>query len=126
MDTDNNEIEHSTAAKLAVDYWKLLKVCERLVKSLPEDRRKRAGAQVRFSASRLEIHLDALGIELLTFEGLQFGPELPAIAVNADDLGNAENLLVESAIEPAVIMHGKVVQNAQVTLKEGGINESGN
>ena len=126
MDTDNNEIEVSAAAELAVDYWKLLKVCERLVKSLPEDRRKRAGAQVRFSASRLENHLDVLGIELLTFEGVQFGPELPAIAVNADDFGNAENLLVESAIEPAVIMHGKVVQNAQVTLKESEVNESGN
>jgi hypothetical protein len=126
MGTDKKEGENPTAAELAVDYWKLLKVCERMMKSLPEDRRKRAGAQVRFSASRLKNHLDALGIELLTFEGLQFGPELPAIAVNADDFGNAENLLVESAIEPAVIMHGKVVENAQVTLKEGEINESGN
>ena len=126
MDTDNDEIEHSTAAELAVDYWKLLKVCDRLMKELSEDRRKRIGAQVRFSANRLESHLDALGIELLTFEGLQFGPELPAIAVNANDFGIAETLLVESAIEPAVIMHGKVVQNAQVTLKEGEINESGN
>ena len=79
MGTDNSEIQNSTAAELAVDYWKLLKVCERMMKSLPEDRRKRAGAQVRFSATRLENHLDALGIELLTFEGAQFGPELPAI-----------------------------------------------
>jgi len=126
MSNDINEIDNSTVAELAVDYWKLLKVCERLMKSLPEDRRKRAGAQFRFSASRLENHLDALGIELVTFEGAQFGPELPAIAVNADDFGNAENLLIEAAIEPAVIMHGKVVQNAQVMLKESEINESGN
>ena len=104
MDTDNNEIEHSTAADLAVDYWKLLKVCDRLMKELSEDRRKRIGAQVRFSANRLESHLDALGIELLTFEGLQFGPELPAIAVNANDFGIAETLLVESAIEPAGLL----------------------
>lgn len=126
MGTDLNEGENPTAAELAVDYWKLLKVCERMMKSLPEDRRKRAGAQVRFSATRLENHLDALGIELLTFEGAQFGPELPAVAINADDFGSAENLLVESAIEPAVIMHGKVVQNAQVMLKESEVNESGN
>lgn len=126
MGTDNSEIQNSTAAELAVDYWKLLKVCERMMKSLPEDRRKRAGAQVRFSATRLENHLDALGIELLTFEGAQFGPELPAIAVNADDFVNADRLEVEAAIEPAVIRHGKVVQNAQVMLKESEVNESGN
>lgn len=117
MDNENSNLEGVTGAELAVDYWKLLKVCERLMVGLPEDRRKRVEAQLRFSASRLDTHLKALSVELHTFEGMPFGPELPAVAINADEFDSAENLLVESAIEPAVIIHDRVFQNARVMLK---------
>lgn len=126
MNSKGDDVANLAAAELAVDYWKLLKVCERLVKATPEESRKRVGAQMRYSATRLESHLKNLGIELATFEGARFGPELPVIAINADDFANSENLLIESAVDPAVIMNDKVLQNARVMLRENDTNESGN
>jgi hypothetical protein len=126
MDTEKIADRETVSGELAVDFWKLLKTCERMLAGLPEEKRKRTGAQVRFSASRLENHLGALEIELITFEGKAFGPELPAIAINADDFESADNLIVESAIEPAVIICGRVIQNARVMLKERDANVPGN
>ena len=126
MDTEKIADREAASGELAVDYWKLLKTCERMVAGLPEEKRKRAGAQLRFSASRLENHLDALEIELSTFEGAAFGPELPAIAINTDEFESADNLIVESAVEPAVIIYGRVIQNARVMLKKRDTNVPGN
>lgn len=113
--------------EMAVDFWKLLKVAERILSSLPEERRTRLSAQIRFSAGRLSQHLEALDISLATFEGQKFGPELPAIAINADDIkGREEQPLVESAVEPAVIWKGRVIQNAKVILKGSDVDVSRN
>jgi hypothetical protein len=46
-----------------------------------------------------------------------FGPELPAIAINADDVEGDPEPIVESVVEPAVIWRGRVIQNAKVILK---------
>lgn len=116
----------SAAAAMAVDFWKLLRVTERALSAVPEEKRKRIEAQLRFSASRLEDHLSDLDISLATFEGQAFGPELPAVAVNADEFEDAESLIIESAVEPAVLIDGKVIKNARVMLKEGTANVSGN
>jgi hypothetical protein len=112
--------------EMAVDFWKLLRVAERILVSLPEEKRTRLSAQIRFSAGRLSQHLEALDISLATFEGQKFGPELPAVAINADDIEEGEEPLVESAVEPAVIWKGRVVQNARVILKGSDVDVSGN
>jgi len=114
------------AAQMAVDYWKLLRAAERMVLGLPEDKHRRFSAQLRFSEGRLTDHLRAIGVELITFEGQRFGPELPAVAINADDFDGVEELLVDSALEPAVIMRDKVMQNARVMLKKGNSDVLGN
>ena len=111
---------------MAVDFWKLLRVAERIMAGLPEDKQKRIAAQIRFSSGRLDGHLAALGLSLPTFEGQPFGAQLPAVAVNAEDFDLGEALVVESAVEPAVIKDGKVIQNARVVLKEGETGVSGN
>lgn len=127
MDTDHIGDGGSAVAELAVDFWKLLRVSERTMAGLPEEKRTRVAAQLRFSASRLDAHLEALGVSLPSFEGQVFGPELPAVAVNAEDFDGSEDILVvESALEPAVILNGKVIQNARVMLKEHKADVSGN
>lgn len=113
------------AASLAVDYWKLLRTCERMISSLPLDKSTRLGAQARYSAGRLEQHLGDLGLQLLTYEGQPFGPELPAVAVNSEEIDGHEGLVIESAVEPAVISDGRVIQTARVIVKEGIADVSG-
>ena len=119
-------VNDAAAAHMAVDYWKLLRAAERIVLGLPEDKHRRFSAQLRFSEGRLNDHLRAIGVELVTFEGQKFGPELPAVAINADDFDGVEDLLVESAVEPAVIVRDKVLQNDRVMLKGGNTDVLGN
>lgn len=121
-----DEEGRAAASQLALDYWKLLRTSERIISGLPEDKRTRFAAQLRFSSSRFDSHLEALGLSLPTFEGQPFGVELPAVAVNADDFETPQNLVVDSAVEPALICNGKVIQNARVMLKESQGDVSGN
>ena len=111
---------------IAVDYWKLLRVVERIMAALPEEKRTRIAAQLRFSTGRLDSHLASLNMSLPTFEGQVFSAELPAMAINADEFAGADILIIDSAIDPAVILNGKVIQNARVMLKEREANVSGN
>ena len=124
MSGDFDEKRGAAASQLALDFWKLLRTSERIMGGLQEDKRPRLAAQLRFSSSRFASHLEALGLSMPTFEGQLFGAELPAVAVNADDFDTAENLIIESAVEPALIWNGKVIQNARVMLKEGQDNVS--
>lgn len=113
------------AAGLAVDFWKLLRTSERMLGHLPQDKATRLGAQLRFSANRLEQHLEGMKLQLPTFEGETFGPELPVEAINADEFEGRVGLIIESAIEPAVILYGRVIQPARVIVKEGNVDVSG-
>lgn len=125
MSSEPHDQREAAAVDLAVDFWKLLRVAERILAGLPEERQKRICAAIRFSSGRLDGHLFALGLNMPTFEGKQFGPQLPAVAVNAEDFDIVDALIVESAVEPAVIRDGKVVQNARVVLKKGDTDVSG-
>lgn len=111
---------------LAIDYWKLLRSCERIAEQLPDGKSERFAAQLRFSSARLAQHLAELQIELATFEGQLFGPEIPALAINHDDFGSSETLIVDKAIEPAVIHKGQIIHSARVAVKKADDNVSRN
>ncbi len=119
-----NDIENW--ANMATDYWKLLRSCERVTENLPDERSERFAAQLRFSSGRLMQHLSVLDIELVTFEGQPFGPEIPAVAINHEEFPDAEALMVDKAIEPAIIYKGQVIHSARVTVKKAGDNVSRN
>jgi hypothetical protein len=108
-----------TLAQFAIDYWKLLRSFERSLSELSEERARRLSAQQRYSAARLGQHCEALEMRLLDFEGLSFGPELPAIPINADEFSAGAALIVDCAVEPAVLIGGKVFSPARVMLIEG-------
>lgn len=101
-------------AALAVDYWKLLKSFERLASEMPEERSARLNAQARFSAGRLQTHLETYGLQLVTFEGQIIDPSMPIVAINADDLQDQQRVIVESTIEPAVVAGTKVISVGRV------------
>ena len=104
----------SIVAALAVDYWKLLKSFERLISEMPEERSVRLNAQARFSAGRLQTHLEAYGLQLATFDGQIIDPSMPIVAVNAGDLQDQLQVIVESTIEPAVVAGTKVISVGRV------------
>lgn len=108
------EDSEAAFASLASDYWKLLRSFERLASELPEERSTRTKAQARFSAGRLVSHLEAAGLQLVTFDGQVITPSLPVVAVNADEVGGHKLISVESTIEPAIVSGSRVVLMGRV------------
>jgi hypothetical protein len=122
---DNN----MTLAHLAVEYWKLLKAFERTIGRLPQEHVARSTAQLRFSAGKLDSLLKDGGLNLVTFEGQKFEPNIPATALNVDDFADGEILTIETTVEPAVVENMNVLLLGKVVLKkfeDGGCDVSRN
>lgn len=107
-----------TAAKLAIELWKLLTAFERAATNLPAEKVAKTAAQIRFSRSRLTVLLQEAGLSLLTFDGESFSVNLPASPINGEDLELIDGVKVASTIEPAIISDGKVILVGKVFLKE--------
>jgi hypothetical protein len=112
-------------AKLAVEYWKLLRAFERTLDRMADEHRVKAAAQLRFSASRLDALSREGGFSLATYEGQAFSPNLPVAAINGEDFSEGDRLYIESTLEPAVIHDTQVIAMGKVILMKGEENVSG-
>src|SRR5262245_18879862 len=107
------------AAELASEYWKLLKGVEKAVTLVPIEARGRYQAQARYAASRLDAILATVEMRIVSFDGELFEPNMPAIAINADEVaGTSGEAVVERTLEPAVISGLNVVITGKVYLKQ--------
>lgn len=106
-------------ASLAIDYWKLLRSYERLVAEAPAGAAARLEAQARFASGRLAAHLESYGLQLVTFEGQLLSPQMPVVAINAEDFEGHDNLMIESTIEPAIVAGSRVVSVGRIIAQEG-------
>jgi hypothetical protein len=107
-----------TVAAIASEYWRLIRSFERAIPSATPDAQGRLAAQVRYSEGRLRQLTQDLGLRLVTFDGVRFEANLPAVAINADEYASVENLVVERTIEPAVIQETTVILMGRVYLSK--------
>jgi hypothetical protein len=116
-----------TAARLAVEYWKLLRAFERALDRIPEEHKAKTAAQARFSAGQLEAIMRDAGLRLATFEGQSFSPNLPVAAINGGDFDGEDAVVIESTVEPAIMAGMDVLSMGKVIVaKRGGENVLGN
>ena len=113
-----SELEFTFAA-MATDYWKLLRSYEKVAATAPPESANRLLAQARFASSRLAVHLGNAGMELETFDGQEITPEIPVLAINAEECTNFERTVIASTVEPALLMGGRVLLHARVIGAEG-------
>lgn len=103
-------------ADLSVEYWKLMKAFDKNLGHMPFERARRAEAQLRFAAGRLEASLTAAGLSLAVFDGRVLDATVPASAINGEEASEAA-VIVET-LEPAVLSGGRVIRAARVVLAE--------
>jgi hypothetical protein len=108
--------ENTITARLAVEYWKLLRAFERALERVPEEHKIRIAAQAKFSAGRLESIMREAGLNLATFDGQTFEPNLPVAAINGSDFDDEVGLVIETTVEPAVIEGMQVLAMGKVIL----------
>lgn len=115
------------AARLAVDYWKLLRAFERTLDRVPEEHKAKTLAQARFSAGQLDAIMRDAGLKIVTFEGQAFSPNLPVAAINWTDFNGEEDLVIETTVEPAITEGVDVLAMGKViVVKRDGGHVSGN
>jgi hypothetical protein len=105
-----------TMARLAVEYWKLLRVLERALESVPEARRERFASQGRYAADRLDDLLKERKMSVQSFDGMDFEINLPASPVNGDEFPGRVDVVVARTIEPAVIADMRPILMGKVYL----------
>jgi hypothetical protein len=103
-------------ARLAVEFWRLLRAYDRLRASVEGEAGARFAAQSRFALTRLEALLTEAGLRIAVFDGQPFHPGLPVRALNAEDFVEEEGLIVAFTNEPTILAEGRVVVLGTVTL----------
>ena len=103
-------------ARIAVEYWRLLRAYDRLRESNVGQDTPRLAAQSRYAAERLESIMGQVGLRLVLFDGQAFQAGLPVEALNADEFDGEEGLIVEFTTEPTILFEGRVISPGKVTL----------
>lgn len=118
METDIEEpASADLVPKFALEMWKMLRAFERTLADLPEDKALKRTAQYRYSKGRLDALLERAQIRILTFEGQKFTPNLPVSPINADEMIDLPDVVVESTLEPTIVGDNVILHVGKVVLK---------
>jgi hypothetical protein len=77
-------VEHDALAKLATEFWRLLRITEKALAEVPPEKAAGAAAQLRYSGSRLSTICAGAGLHLVAYDGELYEPNLPVTVANAD------------------------------------------
>jgi hypothetical protein len=104
--------------KLTTEYWRLLKLTERTVADMQNEKTASVAAQLRYSMSRLTTICAEGGLKLISYDRQLYIPNLPVTVANSDETDASDELIVERTIEPTIIADGQVVAMGKVFLKK--------
>ena len=116
-------IQEQSAVEMAVEIWRFLRAHERAIFAILPERREsdaEARAESAFYAilSPLLKILAGEGIRLVAYEGVGYEPNYPVEAVNADEMGDSDNLVMSETLEPVLVRDGKVLRYGKVFLAQ--------
>lgn len=116
----------TTLAELAAAHWKLIRAVERTAPLTPASTQTRLRAQLSYASDQLATLLAREGLRLVAFDGQPYEVNLPVVAVNADDLAGADNIVIERTLEPAVVSDRGVILTGKVflTVERGELDVS--
>lgn len=110
--------ERTALVKLATEYWRLLKTCERTLADTPTEKVQGPLAQLRYSASRLGPICQEAGLRLIAYENLEYEPNLPVTVSNAEDAADFAKPVIDRTLEPTIMADGEVLAMGKVILRE--------
>lgn len=103
-------------ALVASEWFKAARRLSRLTLETSPARFERERALLAYSQGRVEDILAKNGLRLITHEGTEFSPQIPAEPVNPEDFDTDEGLVVHETLEPTVIFDGRVLTRGLVVL----------
>jgi hypothetical protein len=110
--------DKETLIKLVTEYWRLLKLTERIVADMQNEKTAGVAAQLRYSMSRLTTICADSGLKLVSYDREPYVPNLPVTVANSDETDSSDELIIERTVEPTIITEGQVVAMGKVFLKK--------
>ena len=110
--------DREALVKLTTEYWRLLKLAERTVGDMQNEKMASVAAQLRYSMSRLTTICGESGLKLISYDREPYVPNLPVMVANSDETNSLGELIVERTVEPTIIADGQVVATGKVFLKK--------
>ncbi|HEV7611616.1 MAG TPA: hypothetical protein VGO37_07070 [Steroidobacteraceae bacterium] len=102
---------------LAVESWRFSRVFERLAHRLDAAEIARYVSQLDYFRRRIEETLDSVALTLVNMEGHDFDPGMAVRALNLDDFGPDDTLVVEQMIEPIIMGREGLRRQGAVMLR---------
>lgn len=90
----------------------------RVVNKLDAGEAGRYVNQLRYFLKRVDESLEAVGIKLVNVEGQPFDPGMAASALNLDDFGQDDVLIVDQMVEPILMGPTGLKKEGTVMLRK--------
>jgi len=96
-------IPENALTDLAVDVWKLTRLCERVIDKLDAGDKLRYASQLRYLQTRLSSQLADSGLSVVSLDGHPCEEGMAATVLNLDEFTPEEVLVVAQTVEPVVM-----------------------
>lgn len=103
---------------MVVESWRFSRLFARALDKLDAGEAVRFVNQLRYFQRKIEEYLDAAGFKLVNVEGQPFDPGIAASALNIDEFGPDDVLLVQQMMEPIIMGPHGVKRQGTVSLRK--------
>lgn len=102
---------------IAIEYWRLMKVLDRLLNTLDVNERQRYLSKIRWFSKKTEEALRAADLSIVNYEGHSYDPGIPASPINLEDFLPDDKLYITQMLEPVIVdAEGNVVKTGTIGL----------
>ncbi len=95
----------------------IAKQCSKAIGMTPMQRKKMDMAYSRLE-KKVQAHCGFLGVEILSYEGMDYDLGLPVDPLNLEDFEEGQELFIETMLEPVIKKQGtsEVIRNGKAIL----------
>ena len=105
-------------AKLASDYWRLLRSYKKLIEESSPENYNRLKSNFRYAELRLTSTLNEYNIKIISYEGKPYTPHLAVSVLNGDEFNDIDGLIINQMIEPTVMMDERIIKMGKAILSK--------
>lgn len=114
----NREALESALLDLAVESWRFSRLFARVLNKVDAAEVGRYANQLRYFQKKVQENLEANDLRTVDLEGQAFDVGMPAMAINMDDFGPDDTLIVDQMVEPIIMGPDGLKRQGKVTLRK--------
>lgn len=103
---------------VAVESWRFSRLFVRVVNKLDAGETGRYQNQLRYFLKKVDENLEANGLKLVNVEGLPYETGMAATALNLEEFGPEDQLLVDQMVEPIIMGPNGLRKEGTVMLRK--------